>query len=174
MKARRGLTLLELMIASSITLVIATAVGTLLSGTYRLVNTSSSVARASLDLRAERDHLLFHSNHEGGNAYWGGLLSASGLGLSSSSRFVYTATGLDTSGGTPNSRSGQSYSCSDAGLLADCESLDGTNLFAVTLTRKIADNLTFTLSERVVIPAFGREQTHYADGNVFDDWGGAE
>lgn len=183
MSARRGLTLLELMIASAITGVIALAVGALLTGTYRLVDASTSIARASLDLRAERDHLLFHSSHEGGNAYWGGLLSASKLESLSSDRVRYAATGCDRSSGSVNTRSGQSYP--DAGSvkpLADeisvgfsndaigfqDSALRRENLYAITLTRTIAVE-PFKMSERVIVPIFGTKQAHYRDGDVFDD-----
>lgn len=183
MTARRGLTLLELTIASAVSLVVALALGTLFVGAHRLVRQSYGVARASLDLRAERDHLLFHSSHEGGNAYWGGLLSASKVESLSPYRVRYTATGADTGSGSSMSRNGQSYPDGQVASQADeavFETLDGTGLYAVTLTRTVGDAAarqpTVTLSARVVVPAFGVEQQRYESPggvvDVFNDWRG--
>ncbi len=160
MRSRRGFTLLEMMLASAVSAVVAVALGTFFIGVHRLVRQSSSVAQASLDLRAERDHLLFHSVHEGGNAYWGGLLSASRLEGVSSSGVRYTATGVDRSSGHPMSRSGQSYPNSvaahaDVGVGFADGDVRRRNLYAIRLTRTVGKE---TLAERVVVPIFGLEQ----------------
>ena len=164
MKARRGLTLLELMIASAISLVTAVALGTLFVGTHRLVKQSSSVARASLDLRAEREHLLFHSNHEGGSAHWGGLLSATDV-RSGASEVRYTANGCSRDSGFPMSRANQTYPNNDAKAHADVAigSSSGSTLCSVILTRTIGDadagHQVFTLKDRVLVPVFGMVQS---------------
>ena len=164
MTARRGFTLLELMVASAISVVIATAIGTFFVGAHRLVKQSSSVARASLDLRAEREHLLFHSNHEGGNAHWGGLLSATDV-QSGSSQIRYTANGCDSGSGSSMSRSGQAYPNNDAKPHATVSigSSSGSTLCSIVLTRTIGDadagQQVFTLKDRVLVPAFGMSQS---------------
>lgn len=180
---RGGFTLIEIMFVLLISCTVMMALGTLFVGSHRLMKQSYGVARASLDLRAEREHLLFHSAHEGGSAFWGGLLSASKLESLSSDRVRYAATGCDRSSGSVNTRSGQSYP--DAGSvkpLADeisvgfsndaigfqDSALRRENLYAITLTRTIAVE-PFKMSERVIVPIFGTKQAHYRDGDVFDD-----
>ncbi len=75
MRTRKGFTLLEVMIASAISVIAMAALATFFLGVQRLVAHAFCVAQASLDMRAEREHLLFHAYHEGGNAYWAGALS---------------------------------------------------------------------------------------------------
>ena len=173
MTARCGFTLLELMVASAISVVVATAIGTFFIGAHRLVKHSSSVARASLDLRAEREHLLFHSNHEGGNAHWGGLLSATDVDGSGTSQIRYTANGCDSGSGSSMSRSGQSYPNNDAKPHATVSigSSSGSTLCSVILTRTIGDadagHQVFTLKDRVLVPAFGKSQS--TSNAIFSD-----
>ena len=157
---RRGFTLVEMMIATGVSVVIALALATLVVGVRRLTARSFGVAMASLDLRAERDRLQFHSQEEGGNARWAGLLSASKISSVSSGRVQYTAVGVDAGSGGKMSRDNQTYS---AGLRringVETEELEGTDLFSVTLTRTVTTGgVSETLKDRVVVPAFGVEQ----------------
>lgn len=173
MVERTGFTLLEMMIASAISVVVALALGTFFIGTHRLVRASHGLARASLDLRAEREHLLFHSDHEGGNALWAGLLSAWKTESLNKKKVTYTATGIDASSGVSrHDRNGKTYPsdaiephADEVALGFSSGAVQRGNLYAVTLTRTVQGE---TLSERVVIPIFGLEQEHEA-GRVFHD-----
>ena len=170
---RGGFTLIEILFVLFISCTVMVALGTLFVGSHRLVKQSYGVARASLDLRAEREHLLFHSNHEGGKAFWGGLLSASAPEGLKEDQVRYTAAGCDSDSGSSMSRSGQSY---PNGLASTADEiafgfangdLRRNNLYAVTLTRTVS-NTGVTLSERVVVPVFGTTQA--ADSShVFHD-----
>ena len=161
---RRGFTLVEMMIATGVSVVIALALATLVVGVRRLTARSFGVAMASLDLRAERDRMQFHSLTEGGNARWAGLLSASKISSvansETSGRVQYTAVGVDAGSGGKMSRDSQAYSPGQCRV--DCvgtEELAGTDLFSATLTRTVtAGGVSETLKDRVVVPAFGVEQ----------------
>ena len=103
MNARKGFTLLEVMIASAIMVIAMAGVATLFTGIHRLVANAFCVAQASLDLRAEREHLLFHAYHEGGNAHWAGALSSwhkidvtQGNGSGASGSLKFDVMGLET------------------------------------------------------------------------------
>ncbi len=157
-RLRGGFTLVEIMFVLLISCTVMVAVGTLFIGSHRLIKQSYGVARASLDLRAEREHLLFHSNHEGGNAYWGGLLSASKREGLSSDRIRYTATGIDMGSGFAMSRSGQSYP-NDLARTVDKIAFASTGdaLYSIMLTR-VVPNTDVTLSDCVIVSAFGVAQ----------------
>ena len=177
-RRRSGFTLVELMIALAISCTVLVALGTLFVGSHRLMRQSYGVARASLDLRAEREHLLFHSNHEGGSAFWGGLLSASKVESLAKDGVLYTATGCDRNSGYPMSRNGQSYPNdlhstvdSTAFGFANGDLLRDKGLYAVTLTRTVP-NTGVTLSERVVVPVFGTAQTTESRHLFHDPEGG--
>ena len=178
-RRRGGFTLVELMIALAISCTVLVALGTLFVGSHRLMRQSYGVARASLDLRAEREHLLFHSAHEGGSAFWGGLLSASKLESLKDGEARYTATGCDRNSGYPMSRNGQSYPNDLHATVDDIEFgfadgdllRDNKKLYAVTLTRTVP-NTGVTLSERVVVPVFGTAQTTESRHLFHDPEGG--
>ncbi len=173
MVERKGFTLLELMIASTISIVVALALGVFFVGTHRLVRASHGIARASLNLRAEREHLLFHSDHEGGNALWAGLLSAWKTEALSTKKVTYTATGIDTSSGVSrHDRNGKTYPSDAVTPQTDEVELGFSsgpvqrgNLYAITLTHTVQGE---TLQDRVVVPIFGLEQEHES-GRVFHD-----
>lgn len=166
----RGFTLVEMMVATGVSTIIALALATLVIGVRRLTLVTFGVAKASVDLRAERDRLQFHSLSEGGNARWAGLLSAGKIESVNSGGVRYTASGVDAESAVSMTRSGQTYDLDhpyrgrvDA---VEAEELNGTRLFAVTLTRKYPDDesgtsaagLEMTMADRVVVPAFGVEQ----------------
>lgn len=179
---RRGLTLLELMIASGISLVVALALATLVVGVRRLMVRSFGVARASLALRAERDRLQFHSLEEGGNALWAGLLSAGGVAGVMSDAVKYTSTGVDAgSGYSLAPRGNQTYERVvyrtspypvyriDGIETAYWPIAPAKQLFAVKLTHEypdkelpsFPDGLRVIMSDRVVVPeqAFGEDES---------------
>lgn len=179
---RRAFTILELMIASGISLVVALALATLVVGVRRLMVRSFGVARTSLALRAERDRLQFHSLEEGGNALWAGLLSAGGFSGVMSDAVKYTSTGVDTwSRLSLGPRGGQVYervlyktSPYPVYRINDIETATlsaapANRLFAVTLTHEypdkelpaFPDGLRVRTSDRVVVPelAFGEEES---------------
>ncbi len=171
MKSRAGYTLVEVMIATFITVVLATALATLFTGVYRLIRQSYCVASDSLALRAEREHMLFHSEHEGGDAFWGGLLSAWKLESLQDRRVQYTSAGLSVGQVRPrHDRNGKAYPSkpflvrSATFGYAD-ETTARTNLVLVTLSQTVE---RVSRSQRVAVPRFGTEQVW--DGkNVFYD-----
>ena len=176
---RGGFTLIEIMFVLLISCTVMMALGTLFVGSHRLMKQSYGVARASLDLRAEREHLLFHSAHEGGSAFWGGLLSASKLESLQDGEARYTATGCDRNSGSPMSRNGQSYPNDLHATVDDIEFgfadgdllRDNKKLYAVTLTRKVS-NTGVTMRERVVVPVFGTTQATDSSHLFHDPEGG--
>ena len=168
-----GYTLVEVMIATFVTALLATALATFFTGIHRLIRQSYCVARASLDLRAEREHLLFHSEHEGGDAFWGGLLSAWKIESLQDSRIRYTSAGLFVGQVKPrHDRNGKSYpskpflvQSASVGFADDASAKTRDSLFPVTLTQTVE---RVSRGQRVVIPLFGTEQKWNGE-NVFHD-----
>lgn len=169
-RCERGFTIVEMMVATAVSLVVALALATLVVGIRRLAVHTFGVAKASLDLRAERERLLFRSLDEGGNARWAGLLSARKIRSVSSDRVVYDAIGVDASSGRSQGRENLAYERVSGridGVEAETDDLSGTGLFFVTLERtspgrayapSLPDGLRVCLTNRVVVPAFGVEQ----------------
>ena len=180
MKARKGFTLLEVMIASSIMLIAMAAVATFFLGIQRLVANAFCVAQASLDLRAEREHLLFHTYHEGGNAYWAGALSpwhkievTQGTVGGASGSLKFDVMGLDS--GTMRVRNDKRTTTYPAAnfvkmasptiqeVLVTGKTQKGSNLpilIPVRLSRTVKRGLyEYTAASRVVIPVFGAAQS---------------
>ncbi len=180
MRARKGFTLLEVMIASSIMVIAMAAVATFFTGIHRLVANAFCVAQASLDMRVEREHLLFHTYHEGGNAYWAGALSpwhkievTQGTVGGASGSLKFDVMGLDS--GTMrvrNDKRSVTYPAADfvkmasptiQEVLATGKTQKGSNLpilIPVRLSRTVKRGLyEYTAASRVVIPVFGAVQS---------------
>ncbi len=195
MDARKGFTLLEVTIASAIMVIVLAAVCTFFVGIHRLIYHAYYVSRSSLDLRAEREHLLFHTYHEGGNAYWAGALSAwhriaatpgTDAADDSSGSLSFDVLGLDTGARRPRfgertvtypPAASQKLTTAVVGSSLDTgTTLKGRNLpilIPVTLRRKIGNSASITEmhKERVVIPVLGAAQVWDANenANVFHD-----
>ncbi len=192
MRTRKGFTLLEVMIASAISVIAMAALATFFLGVQRLVAHAFCVAQASLDMRAEREHLLFHAYHEGGNAYWAGALSpwhkiavteGEVGGVSGALRFDVMGPDLwsmrlrgDRRSTTyPAANFVQKASPTIQDVLVYGRTQKGTNLpilIPVRLERKVKRGLyEYTAASRVVIPVFGAQQTWNANEpeNVFYD-----
>lgn len=198
MKMRTGFTLIEVMITSTIMVIAMTAVATLFMGIHRLVSHSYCVARASLDLRAEREHLLFHTYHEGGNSYWAGALSAwhkvnvtqgsEANDIAGSLRFdvmgletwaLRTRFGERTAEYPPSSSEkfvraivdGNTYKLNNSTGVT----LKGSNLPILIPVKLVCKsgfgNTVETYAQRVVIPVFGAAQV-WNNENVFHDTAG--
>lgn len=172
---RGGFTLIEIMFVLLISCTVMMALGTLFVGSHRLMRRSYGVARASLDLRAEREHLLFHSVHEGGNVFWGGLLSSWELKQLSETKVRCAVTGLnldrpaDQGPQSSSHRHDRERDYPDGNEIrplvdeiefgfADGDLLrDNGKLYAVTLTRTVPST-GVTMRDRVVVPVFGTTQ----------------
>lgn len=183
--SHRGFTLLEVMLALIIGSVAMIALGTLFVGSHRLMRQSYGVSLASLALRAEREHLLFHSVHEGGNVFWGGLLSATAVAAYGDAGVRYTPAGIELGefrNGGPmwsksrlGDRTNQLYPDPDRDLPEgrSVESVRwsnrGDSVFAVTLRQEVA-HTGVEMSDRVVVPVFGTKQSNAAALFVGEEW----
>lgn len=147
---RPAFTLVEMMLATTLTVVLSAALATLFIGVRRLVRQSYADAALSLSLRAERERALFNAVSEGGSVYWGGLLSAKNVTLSGNDTVAFTATGVQTESGDSLSRSGQRRSGAAVG---NAQRTDGDlALFALTVEKTAAGE---TRTARVTVPVFG-------------------
>lgn len=166
--SRRGFTLVEVMLATVIGSVTMIALGTLFVGSHRLMRHSYGVSIASLALRAEREHLLFHSAHEGGNVFWGGLLSSASVAASGGDGVKYSPAGIEIdnpdkpvwSKSRIGDRTGQPYPDRDLPEGRSVESVwvnGGGTLCTVTL-RQAVKHTGVEMTDRVVVPVFGAQQ----------------
>ena len=194
MNARKGFTLLEVMIASAIMVIVMAAVAVFFTGIHRLVANAFCVAQASLDMRVEREHLLFHAYHEGGNAYWAGALSpwhridvTQGSVGGASGALRFDVMGLDM--GLMRVRNDKRTTAYPAAnfvkmatptiqeVLVFGKTQKGTGLpilIPVRLERTVTRGLyEYTAASRVVIPVFGAAQSWNAE-NVFHDTVGVD
>lgn len=162
---RPGFTLVEMMLATTLTVVLSAALATLFVGIQRLVRQSYADAALSLSLRAARERALFNAVSEGGSVYWGGLLSAKSVTLSGGDTVAFTAVGVQTESGASLSRSGQRWT---AAAVGNARRTDGAlALFALTAEKASADE---TRAARAVVPVFGVKQGTDALG-VFSEEG---
>ena len=147
---RGGFTLVEVMVASSLSLMAMTAVGAAFLGVTRMVREGYRRAEVSLALRAERERLLFRTVSEGGAVAWGGLLSAHTTEMESGA-VKYEAAGVNLDSGAQLTRENQRLS--HAGILAPRFDEDGIYYFNL---EQSSGAETATL--RVAVPVFGVEQ----------------
>lgn len=77
--SRSGLTLVELLVASTIFVVIFSALASSFVGGIRLLKATFATAEMSLRTRDLRDRLLFHAAPPHNDAMWAGLLSYTNL-----------------------------------------------------------------------------------------------
>lgn len=166
--SRRGFTLVEVMLALVIGSTAMIALGTLFIGSHRLMRHSYGVSIASLALRAEREHLLFHAAHEGGNVFWGGLLSATSVAANGGDGVKYSPAGIELdkpadpvwSKSRIGDRTGQLYPDRDLPEGRSVESVwvnGGGSLCTVTL-RQVVNHTGVEMTDRVVVPVFGTKQ----------------
>jgi len=76
---KRGFTMIELMTASTISIIVLTAVVGMITATWSLMRDSTDELQAMLRMRYQRTRLLYSASKEG----YGGLLSVTKIGLSS-------------------------------------------------------------------------------------------
>ena len=160
MKGRPAFTLIEVLMASAITTLVAASLATFFIGSQRLIRDSYIESQLSLKLREQRERLLFQTMREGGNVAWGGLLSAHDVDAGET-RTRYTAVGIDSSSGQSTERVNQDFSGTfEKSLVAS------HGIFFVTQSATIGEQ---TQSARVVVPMFGTVQRTDLDHLFFDD-----
>ena len=159
-KGRPAFTLIEVLMASAITTLVAASLATFFVGSQRLIRDSYVESQLSLKLREQRERLLFQAMREGGNAAWGGLLSAQDVQVGDA-RARYTAVGIDSSSGRTMERGNQEWAGAFEKSLVDSHGIS-----FVTLDAAVGDR---TQTARVVVPLFGKVQRTDLDHLFFDD-----
>lgn len=159
-RGRPAFTLIEVLMASAITALVAASLATFFIGSQRLIRDSYIESQLSLKLREQRERLLFQTMREGGNANWGGLLSAQDVTVGAA-RTRYTAVGIDSSSGSAIERENQDW----AGMFEN-SLVASHGIFFVTQSATIGER---TQSARVVIPVFGTVQRTDLGHLFFDD-----
>jgi len=105
---RSGFTLMELMMATFITILVMGGLCTFFLGAHRLVQGAYAESELSIQLRFLREKLLFHVAPPHNGKIWAGLLSGSSIGNSSvvesSFKVRMAANGIDLSSGVPCSQ----------------------------------------------------------------------
>ena len=159
-KGRSAFTLIEVLMASAITTLVAASLATFFIGSKRLIRDSYIESQLSLALREQRERVLFQTMREGGTASWGGLLSAQDVKVGDA-RTRYTAVGIDSSSGRSMERGNQDWSGTFEKSLAESH-----GIFFVTQSATIGER---TQSARVVVPLFGTVQRTDLNHLFFDD-----
>ena len=159
-KGRPAFTLIEMLMASAITALVAASLATFFIGSQRLIRDSYIESQLSLKLREQRERLLFQTMREGGNANWGGLLSAQDVTVDAA-RARYTAVGIDSSSGCAMERENQDWAGTFENSLVASH-----GIFFVTQSATIGEQ---TQSARVVVPVFGTVQRTDLGHLFFDD-----
>ena len=160
MRTRPAFTLVEVLMASAITTLVAASLATFFVGSKRLIRDSYVESQLSLKLREQRERILFQAMREGGNVNWGGLLSAQDVQVGDA-RARYTAVGIDSSSGRPMERGSQDWTGTFEKSLVESH-----GIFFVTQGATVGDR---TQTARVVIPMFGAVQRTDLDHLFFDD-----
>ena len=105
---RGGFTLMEMMVATFITVLVMGGVCSFVLGAHRLVLGAYAEAELSIQLRFLREKLLFHVAPPHDGKIWAGLLSGSSIGNSSvvenSFKVRMAANGIDLLSGAPCSQ----------------------------------------------------------------------
>ena len=105
---RSGFTLMELMIATFITVLVMGGLCSFFLGAHRLVQGGYAESELSIQLRFLREKLLFHVAPPHDGKIWAGLLSGSSIGNSSvvenSFKVRMAANGIDLLSGAPCSQ----------------------------------------------------------------------
>ena len=105
---RSGFTLMEMMMATFITVLVMGGLCTFFLGAHRLVKGAYAESELSIQLRFLREKLLFHVAPPHNGKLWAGLLSGSGIGnnsvVESSFKVRMAANGIDLSSGEPCSQ----------------------------------------------------------------------
>lgn len=159
-RGRPAFTLIEVLMASAITTLVAASLATFFIGSKRLIRDSYIESQLSLALREQRERILFQTMREGGNANWGGLLSAQDVKVDIA-KTRYTAVGIDSLSGCAMERENQDW----AGTF-EKSLVSSHGIFFVTQSATIGEQ---TQSARVVIPVFGTAQRTDLDHLFFDD-----
>ncbi len=76
-RSRSGFTLIETVMATSITALVFGGLSTLVVGSYRMVKQTFATAELASNVRLVREKLLFHTEPVSDGVVWSGLLSAS-------------------------------------------------------------------------------------------------
>lgn len=79
MRGRRGFTLVEVLFAVAISAVVATELGVVFAGIFRLQKERMWNVEFSERLRAVREQVLFRAAPSGSDGFYGGLLSATNI-----------------------------------------------------------------------------------------------
>ena len=103
-----GFTLIEMMMATSITVLVMGGLCAFFLGAHRLVQRAYAESELSIQLRFLREKLLFHVAPHHNGKIWAGLLSGSAIGNSSvvesSFKVRMAANGIELSSGAPCSQ----------------------------------------------------------------------
>lgn len=159
-RGRPAFTLLEVLLASAVTTLVAASLVTFFFGSRRLIRDAYVESQLSLKLREQRERVLFQTMREGGNARWGGLLSALDLKVEAA-RTRYTAVGIDASSGRAMERGNQDWTGTfEKSLVAS------HGILFVTQSATIGGQ---TQTARVVVPVFGTVQRTDFNHLFFDD-----
>ena len=159
-KGRPAFTLLEVLMASAITALVAASLATFFVGSRRLIRDSYIESQLSLALREQRERVLFQTVREGGAVNWGGLLSAQDVKVDDA-KARYTAVGIDSSSGSAMERENQDWVGTFEKSLVESH-----GIFFLTQSATIGEQ---TQSARVVVPVFGAVQRTDLDHLFFDD-----
>lgn len=158
---RRGFSLIETVLAASISVLMLASLFTFLLGSRRLLHLTFARTEFALQARQLRDHLLFHSPGAASDA--AGLLSAaSAPSLSADARRLrVSVTGLSKTGATNVQQLALSgpWRQLDYSFFAPGTTLSVSNRFYVNIVGAVdVGGLRCVHGERVVVPLFGRTQ----------------
>lgn len=159
-KVRTAFTLLEVLLASAVMTLVAASLATFFFGSRRLIRDAYIESQLSLKLREQRERVLFQTMREGGNADWGGLLSALDVTVDTA-RTRYTAVGIDSSSGRAMERGNQDWTGTFENSLVASH-----GIFFVMQDATIGGK---TQTARVVVPVFGTVQRTDLNHLFFDD-----
>lgn len=150
--SRRGFTLIELMIALSISGIIMTAIFMMLAGIWTLAKESSDELQGALQARAIRERLYYSllqtTDKKTGVVSSYGLISATNILVSASELVAQFPNGKNTSVKAKkkpyylDSSTSRKYRAADKALQS------------IFISFKTSSNVTFL--DRVVVPVFGR------------------
>jgi len=159
---RRGFTLIELMMASSLSVIVMGVILVIFTSVLRLAKDASDEMQATLHARALREKLYYNAKTEDGIAY-GGLwmareVKASKFGIAADLRFA-------TAEGNPAWLPGQTFSDqftfeSASKIGANGAAVDAAHgLVYAYLTVEMGKKEKFKYKDRVVVPLTGVQQT---------------
>ena len=159
---RKGFSLPEIMVATTISAVVLVAVCNFFIGAQRMMKLTLANSELALQSRALRDQLLFHAGPSFGGS--SGLLSATDVSFAGAAKSRLNATLPRLGNGSVETSENLSLVAgpirlTDIAFDAPGDSMTASNRFFITLSGQVAvGGLVVRHDERVAVPLFGRLQ----------------